>query len=94
MISLLDPADLLRSGSSQASGSRKKSKCNAGGHKLQRQHSGCGSKLQQRYSEGGAGDLVDMSGIGGRDNSLFLFRALGKILYFKSMIVCALLICL
>ena len=27
--------------------------------------------------------LADLSGIGGRDSSLFLFRALGKILYCK-----------
>lgn len=41
-----------------------------------------GTKLRRQKS--GGGDLnVNLSGIGGRDSTLFLFRALGKILYFK-----------
>lgn len=87
----LDPADLLRSDTTQAGSTRKRSKGSTSalrGPKLQRQRSGRGSKLQRQHSGGGAGELVDMSGIGGRDSSLFLFRALGKILHFKSMYNC------
>jgi hypothetical protein len=42
-----------------------------------------GSKLQRQPS--GSEVLTQLSGIGSRDASLFLFRALGKILYFKRM---------
>jgi len=67
-----DPGDLLSTAEENYYQGRKRergtSSARSGGTKLKKQPS----------SE------VDLCGIGGRDSSLFLFRALGKILYCKS----------
>ena len=74
----IDPSDLVSSSGSEATsagggggGSRKRSKVSSGG------------KARKGSSSEGvaAGEMA--SSIGGRDSALFLFRALGKILYCK-----------
>ena len=73
----IDPSDLVSSSGSEATsaaggaGSRKRSKVSSGG------------KSRKGSSSEGvvAGEMA--SSIGGRDSALFLFRALGKILYCK-----------
>ena len=73
----LDPSDLLLSDGNETTstassgGARKRSKVSSG------------SKARKGSSgEGMAGGKT--ASIGGRDSALFLFRALGKILYCKS----------
>lgn len=75
-LSFADSSEMLKAEPSQTGLIRKRSKggSSTAGSKLLRQQSGSGS---------GCGVLAETSGIGGRDSSLFLFRALGKILYFK-----------
>ena len=67
-----DPADLLSTAEENYHQGRKRERGTSSAH-------GGGTKLKKQPSS-----EVDLCGIGGRDNSLFLFRALGKILYCKS----------
>jgi len=69
----LDPSDLLSvAGESQNQGRTGRSTSSV---RIRSR----GTKLKKQLSS-----EVDLCGIGGRDSSLFLFRALGKILYCKS----------
>ena len=74
----LDPSDLLLS-----DGNETTSTAGGGGGARKRSKVSSGSKARKGSSgEGMAGG--ETPSIGGRDSALFLFRALGKILYCKS----------
>ena len=69
-----DPSDLVSADNTLAGGDgRKRSKA------VPSKSSGSSKARKTSNSD----LMADLSGIGGRDSSLFLFRALGKILYCK-----------
>ena len=69
-----DPSDLVSADNTLGgSSSRKRSKAVSS-------KSSSSSKVRKPSN---SDSMTDLSGIGGRDSSLFLFRALGKILYCK-----------
>lgn len=69
-----DPSDLVSADNTLA---------DRGGRKRSKAMSSKSSSSSKARKTSNSDSMTDLSGIGGRDSSLFLFRALGKILYCK-----------
>lgn len=74
-----DGSDLLTGGEVSDSKAKKSEK----GISAVSQQGSKSSSTKLHRQQSGCEMLTQLSGIGSRDASLFLFRALGKILYFK-----------
>lgn len=73
-----DPSDLVPADNSSAGGGG-----GGGGRKRSKVTSSKSSSSGKARKSSNSDSTADLGGIGGRDSSLFLFRALGKILYCK-----------
>ena len=82
---LTDCSDLLTV--EESKGNAKKLEKSGGSRQGSKSSGSSTTKLRRHPS--GCEMLAQLSGIGSRDASLFLFRALGKILYCKRMCACS-----